>query len=61
MAGILLGSKVGALAMIIYTILGLGGATIFANFRGGLTMIFSPTFGFILSFIIIAFFCRQVN
>jgi len=54
-AGGMLGSRVGAKAMTVYLALGLVGAPVFAQFKGGPSSLFSPTFGFILSFIAVAF------
>ncbi|WP_299744792.1 biotin transporter BioY [Rossellomorea sp. y25] len=54
-AGGVLGSRVGAKAMTVYLALGLVGAPVFAQFKGGPSSLFSPTFGFILSFIVVAF------
>ncbi|MBU9722109.1 MULTISPECIES: biotin transporter BioY [Bacillaceae] len=56
LAGVLLGKKVGAFSMIGYTIIGLIGVPVFAGFQGGMHNFLSPTFGFVLSFIILAFF-----
>ncbi|MBU8905369.1 biotin transporter BioY [Desertibacillus haloalkaliphilus] len=55
LAGALLGSRLGPVSMIVYTLIGLAGAPVFAGFRGGFSILTSPTFGFILSFIIIAY------
>ncbi|GAE28356.1 substrate-specific component BioY of biotin ECF transporter [Halalkalibacter wakoensis JCM 9140] len=55
LAGALLGSKMGSLAMIIYLLIGLVGFPVFAQFSGGLRTLVSPTFGFLLSFIMVAF------
>ncbi|WP_350342840.1 biotin transporter BioY [Proteinivorax tanatarense] len=55
MCGILLGSRLAAVSMSVYTLIGLAGAPVFANFRGGLNVIISPTFGFIISFIFVGF------
>ncbi|MDQ0257661.1 biotin transport system substrate-specific component [Evansella vedderi] len=55
LAGVLLGKKVGTLSMLGYALIGLLGAPVFAQFKGGLQVITSPTFGFILSFIVLAF------
>jgi biotin transport system substrate-specific component len=54
-AGGMLGSRVGAKAMTVYLALGLVGAPVFAQFKGGPSSLLSPTFGFILSFIAVAF------
>lgn len=55
LAGIILGKKLGSFAMIGYTLVGLIGAPVFAQFNGGLQVIVLPTFGFILSFIALAY------
>ncbi|WP_156290663.1 biotin transporter BioY [Oceanobacillus salinisoli] len=55
LAGAILGSRLGAIAMIVYLLLGLAGLPIFAGFKGGLGSVMSPTFGFILSFILVAY------
>lgn len=55
LAGLLLGKRTGAIAMLVYALIGLAGLPVFANFSGGLDTIISPTFGFILSFIGIAY------
>jgi len=55
LAGLVLGAKKGAIAAIIYALLGAIGAPVFANFSGGFGVILSPTGGFILSFPILAF------
>src|SRR5690625_217951 len=52
MAGLVLGSRLGAFSMFVYMMLGLVGAPVFAQFKGGIGMMLSPTFGFILSFIV---------
>lgn len=54
MAGMLLGSKLGALAVGVYVLLGLAGLPIFAA-GGGITYIFRPSFGYLLGFIVTAF------
>ncbi|WP_096436653.1 biotin transporter BioY [Alteribacter populi] len=60
LAGVLLGSRLGTFSMIGYTILGGIGAPIFAQFTGGPQIVVSPTFGFILSFIILAFVTGKI-
>ncbi|HLR67383.1 biotin transporter BioY [Virgibacillus alimentarius] len=60
LAGIVLGSRLGAFSMFIYMVLGLAGAPIFAQFKGGIAMILSPTFGFIISFILIAYVAGKI-
>ena len=55
LAGIVLGPKKGALAVIVYILLGAAGIPVFTQFRGGINVIAGPTGGFILSFPIMAF------
>ncbi|WP_088007395.1 biotin transporter BioY [Indiicoccus explosivorum] len=55
LAGLLLGSRTGAAAMAFYAFIGLAGLPVFAQFSGGLDTLISPTFGFIVSFIILAY------
>lgn len=55
MAGALLGSRLGAVSMIVYMFVGLIGVPVFAQFHSGPAIIFSPTFGFIVSFIFTAY------
>ncbi len=54
-AGGVLGSRVGSLAMLSYIFVGLAGAPVFAQFKGGPSHLLSPTFGFILSFVTVAY------
>lgn len=60
LAGAVLGSRLGALSMIVYALLGLVGAPVFAQFSGGPAIIFSPTFGFVLSFILAAYVTGKI-
>ncbi|MEG9295456.1 biotin transporter BioY [Mangrovibacillus sp. Mu-81] len=55
LAGGMLGSRTGAKAMTVYLTLGLVGTPVFAQFKGGPSSLLSPTFGFVLSFIAVAF------
>ena len=50
LAGMVLGSRLGALSMTVYTLLGLAGVPVFAN-GGGIAYVFEKNFGFILGFI----------
>jgi biotin transport system substrate-specific component len=55
LAGAILGSRLGAISMTVYMLMGLAGAPVFAKFSGGFSVIFSHTFGFIISFILVAY------
>ncbi len=54
LSGALLGSKKGALAQLTYLLLGLLGLPWFAR-GGGMAYIFSPTFGYIVGFVLAAY------
>ena len=55
LAGLLLGSRLGALSMTIYALVGSAGAPVFAQFSGGISVLFQSTGGFILSYIVTAY------
>lgn len=56
MTGLLLTPFYAGLTVFIYVLLGLIGIPLFAGFSGGFQTVFSPTFGFLISFIIGAAF-----
>jgi biotin transport system substrate-specific component len=60
LAGALLGSRLGAISMLVYALVGLAGVPVFAKFSGGFGTIVSPTFGFILSFILVAYVTGKI-
>jgi biotin transport system substrate-specific component len=60
LAGAILGSRLGSIAMIVYMLVGLVGVPVFADFTGGLSIIIRPTFGFILSYILAAFIIGKI-
>ncbi|GAB3047593.1 biotin transporter BioY [Virgibacillus ainsalahensis] len=55
LAGLMLGKKLGAISMLTYTLIGMAGVPVFSGLTGGPMAIITPTGGFILSFIFIAF------
>lgn len=55
MSGIILGTKYGPLSQVVYILLGLFGLPIFTQGRGGFGVLMSPTFGFLLGFILGAY------
>jgi biotin transport system substrate-specific component len=54
-AGALLGSRLGALSLAVYVLLGAAGAPVFAMFRGGFSALAGPTGGYIIGYIPAAF------
>lgn len=55
LAGAVLGARRGALATILYIVVGLAGVPIFAQFQGGLSVLGAPSAGYLLSFPLAAF------
>ena len=53
--GLILGSKCGFISTLIYLILGAIGIPLFANFAGGISVLFGPTGGFLLGYPLMAF------
>jgi len=60
-AAILLGGPLGAISQFIYVMLGVVGIPVFAGGKAGLGIIFGPTGGYLLGFIIAAFVIGIVN
>lgn len=60
LAGIVLGSRLGAISTMVYTFVGLVGVPVFAQFSGGIGMLIKPTFGFILAFILSAYIAGKI-
>lgn len=60
LAGLMLGRKLGGLSMITYTLVGTAGVPVFAGLQGGPMALISPTGGFIISFIFVAYFVGLV-
>ena len=54
LSGVILGAKKGALAAVIYVLLGAAGIPVFTGFQGGFGVIARHTGGFILSFPLMA-------
>ncbi|MFD2045170.1 biotin transporter BioY [Ornithinibacillus salinisoli] len=61
LAGLMLGKKLGSIAMVTYMLVGVAGVPIFANFSAGPLALISPTGGFIISFIFMAFFVGWIT
>ena len=60
-AAMLLGGSLGALSQFIYVMLGIVGIPVFAGGKAGLGVIFGPTGGYLLGFVIAAFFIGMIN
>ncbi|MFD3158398.1 biotin transporter BioY [Haloimpatiens sp. FM7330] len=61
LAGVLLGSRLGALSQIVYVLIGLIGAPVFQGGSGGPGSILSPTFGYLIGFIIGAYVIGKIT
>ncbi|MDF0727412.1 biotin transporter BioY [Cytobacillus sp. S13-E01] len=60
LAGLLLGSRLGAISMTVYMLIGMAGAPVFAQFSAGISPIFGGSGGFILSYIATAFIVGKI-
>lgn len=54
-AGGVLGSKLGAMSMAVYVLIGAFGVPVFGGFTGGLGRLAGPTGGFLLGYVLMAF------
>ncbi len=61
LSGLLLGSKKGALSMIVYVLMGLVGMPVFANGLSGIGIIFKPTFGYLIGFIVASYIIGLIH
>lgn len=55
LAGAIIGSKRGAISMLVYLLVGLAGAPVFAGGKGGIGIIAGGTFGYLIGFIFCAY------
>lgn len=60
LAGVILGSRLGALSQIVYVSIGLLGVPVFTE-GGGFSYIFKPTFGYLIGFIIAAYVIGKIR
>ena len=60
LAGMILGSRLGALSQIVYVTIGLVGFPVFTE-GGGINYIFKPTFGYLIGFIVAAYVIGKVR
>lgn len=61
LSALILGPKLAALSQITYVLLGLTGLPVFAGFKGGMGHIFSPTFGFLISFVVVSYLIGKLT
>ncbi|NLG89037.1 MAG: biotin transporter BioY [Clostridiaceae bacterium] len=60
LAGLLIGSRKGALSMTLYMVMGLAGLPVFST-PAGIHYVLSPTFGYILGFIAAAWVAGKIS
>jgi biotin transport system substrate-specific component len=60
LSGAILGSRLSAVAMTVYALTGLAGVPVFAKFGSGFSTVISPTFGFILTYILAAYVTGKI-
>lgn len=52
LAGIVLGARRGALAVLLYVVVGLAGLPVFSGGAGGLAVVAKPSFGYVVGFVL---------
>lgn len=57
LCGFVLGWKLGTCSMVVYILIGVLGAPVFANFQGGLGALFGKTGGFLIGYVFFAMLC----
>ncbi|QOR35459.1 biotin transporter BioY [Clostridium sp. 'deep sea'] len=60
LAGLILGSKKGAISQMVYIAVGLAGVPVFTK-GGGIRYIFQPSFGYLLGFILCAYITGKIR
>lgn len=60
LAGIMLGSKAGALSQLVYMTVGLLGVPVFSGGIGGITAFLSPSFGYVIGFVLGAYLIGKI-
>jgi biotin transport system substrate-specific component len=61
LSGIMLGAKLGALSQFIYVLIGLIGLPVFAGGTGGFEVVYKPSFGYLMGFIIGAYVIGKIS
>ncbi|WP_188206575.1 biotin transporter BioY [Alkalibacillus aidingensis] len=54
LAGLILGKRLGSFTVVVYLLVGLAGVPVFAEMKSGAYSFISPTGGFLISFIVVA-------
>lgn len=60
LASLILGTRDGTLAVLVFILLGACGLPVFSSFRGGLSVLLSPTGGYIIGYIPCALICGVI-
>lgn len=61
LAGVMLGSKLGALSQLVYVLIGLLGVPVFAGGAGGFGVVVKPSFGYLMGFILGAYVIGKIS
>ena len=60
LAGVLLGGYTGALSQIVYVLLGIIGLPVFTGGKAGIGVLFGPTGGYLIGFVVAAFVIGKI-
>lgn len=61
LAGALLGGRLAVLSQVVYLVLGIIGLPVFAGGKGGLGILFGPTGGYLIGFLVAAYIVGKWN
>ncbi len=61
LAGLIIGPEAAAMSQFVYLLLGIVGLPVFAGGTGGVNSIFTPSFGYIIGFILSAFVIGKIS
>lgn len=61
LAGLILGAEIGALSQIVYILIGLIGLPVLAGGTGGINSVFTPSFGYLIGFLLAAFVVGKIS
>jgi biotin transport system substrate-specific component len=61
LAGLILGAEIGALSQIVYILIGLIGLPVLAGGTGGINSVFTPSFGYLIGFLLAAFVIGKIS
>ncbi len=60
LSGMILGSRSGAMVVVVYLVMGLMGLPVFSGGKAGVSILVSPTFGYLVGFVFASFLVGRI-